>query len=395
MLAPPAPLPDPPRMRMLVLLVLLGHLPLRTGSGASSSAQEEPRVTLEGLEPDALASGSLVDESELGLAFVEIALERDTFLVREPFTLRLRFGFETGFLRANLIQLFQRELDVPVQVRAPWLEELEGALPLEAAEPPGSVRVVLGERVVLATPLAECRSGERTYQVFELAQRYLPTRAGQLVLEAPGMRFAQATRFEDDFVQGRLPLDRRDAFVRGQGARLAILPLPEEGRPAEFSGAIGRFTLRAEAEPRELVAGQSLALSLLIESEGALGDLSESEPPRLDALADFHVRGTLVEREPRRLRVRYDLVPAGPEVRAIPPIGFAFFDTTPPAGYRRLESEPIAITVKAAPVEAESAPVAGEGAPASRRAPLVLAGLGLLALLVLFGVRRARRRARA
>lgn len=373
------------------ILLLLAPPALVLAAGRATGAQDEPRVTLEGLEPGGLAPASLEDVSALGLAFVEIALERDTVLVREPFTLRLRFGFEREFLRANLIQLFQRPLDVPAQLEAPWLEALEGALPLEEPEPVVGARVALGERLVLATPLAERRDGERTYAVFELAQRFLATRTGELELAAPRMRFAQATRFEDDFVQGRLPLDRRDVFVRGGGARLAVRTLPEEGRPEGFSGAIGRFTLSAAAEPRELVAGEGLALTLVIETDGTLGDLSDCEPPRLDALAGFHVRGTLVERAPRRLSARYDLVPEGPGVDAVPPLEFAYFDTTPPAGYRVLASTPIPITVRPAPAAPERSHEPSEAAPAARGLPLVVGGLALLVLLAVWAVRRRSR----
>jgi len=335
---------------------------------------------------------ALEDVTRAGLAFVELDLERDTLLVGEPFTLRVRFGLEDEFERTHLVQLFQRELDVPVQLFAPWLEELEGATALAWPEPAEGVRVALGERVVRAVPLPASARAGRTYRVFELARTFVPTRTGERDLAAPTLRFAQATRFQDDLVQGHVPLDRRDVFVRGAGARVVVRPLPEEGRPSDFSGAIGRFALRAGAEPRELEPGAELALTLVIEAVGELGDLSDVVAPKLDDLAGFHVRGSLVEREPRRMTVRYDLVPDGPEVRALPPVRFAYFDTTPPAGYRVLESEPIAIIVREGKAPAARAPPPSSAAP---EPPTLVAWLPLpvfaLLMLAWIVIRRARR----
>lgn len=377
------------------VLVLVATL----GPQHAAALQEEPRPRLEGLAgaEGALQSAALEDVSALGLAFVELVLERDTVLVGEAFALHLRFGFEPEFLRSNLVQLFQRELDVPAQLFAPELEALDGALALPPGEPADGVRVALGESVVRALPRPERTLDGRRYREFELVRRFVATRPGELVLAAPRMRFAQATRFEDDFVQGRRALDRRDVLVRGRALRLAVQPLPEAGRPAEFSGAIGQFTLRVEAEPRELAAGESLALRVVVERQGELGDLSHCEAPRLDALAGFHLRGSLAEREPGRLTVRYDLVPADAGVRTLPPVRFVFFDPTPPAGYRTLASEPIALQVRPAArsaPDAPSAPSARDGTADSGKWALALIGLAGLVLLALLAVQVRARRSR-
>lgn len=372
-------------------------LPVSAGPRLARGPQDEPRPRLDGLAgAGALQDATLEDVSAAGLAFVELALERDTVLVGEALTLRLSFGFEPEFRRASLVQLFQRELDVPAQLSAPWFEGLDGlrALPFDA--PKEGVRVALGEDVVRAARAAERTDAGRRYETFELVRSYVPTRAGEILLPAPSMRFAHATRFEDDFVQGRRALDRRDVLVRGHAARLVVQGPPQAERPPDFSGAIGSFTLRAEAEPRELAAGESLVLRVVIEREGELGDLSQCEPPRLDALAGFHLRGSLAERAPGSLSVRYDLVPVDPTVRALPAVRFVYFDPTPPAGYRTLASEPIALRVRPAAADTRATPPSDgttDGAARSRRTPLVRIGLasaGLLLLALL--VRRARRR---
>src|SRR5262249_33102491 len=156
--------------------------------------------------------------------------------------------------------------------------------------------------------------------------------------EGPLLRFAYAEHFRDDFVNGRTALDRTESTVRGAPLALEILALPEDGRPLEFTGAVGRFTLSATAQPRELALGQSLKLVLEIEGEG---DLDSLQAPRLDGLEGFHVQGSLAERTARGLTATYELVPTDATVAAVPPIRFAFFERTPPAGYRTVSTAPI------------------------------------------------------
>ncbi len=334
------------------------------------------------------------DVTASGLGFVELGAARDTYLLGEPFTLHLRFGFERELLRTGLVQLFQRPLDVPAQVFAPALERLDGALFLDASEPEMGASFALGEKVTRAAQAADVERDGRTYAVFEYERQVAATRPGELRLAAPLLGFARATRFAQDFVLGSVPLDRRDELVHGVEARITILPLPEQDRPAEFTGAIGRYTIHATAEPRELVAGTSLALTVRIEAEASLGDLSQCAAPSLEGLAGFHVRGSLLERDPLRLTARHDLVPLDAGVASVPPIRFAFFDVTPPAGYRTIETQPIALVVH--PAEASSTtstiPTPSSGSPSAQPRPFAwIAALVLAGLALGFWVRRARK----
>ena len=82
-------------------------------------------LSLPGLATCALAQASeALDPSSR--VFVEVASDRDSYVVHQPIRVRVRIGVAEDFLSRNMIQLFRRELDVPVQVAAAWLRELEG-----------------------------------------------------------------------------------------------------------------------------------------------------------------------------------------------------------------------------------------------------------------------------
>jgi hypothetical protein len=284
-------------------------------------------------------------------AFVEITAARGSCFEREAIRVKLRFGFDRDFFAAHAVPLFLREMDVPVQVGAP--REVKGLVPL--ADPPDDRprrTFALGEEVVAAAVAGEELRDGRAFTVLELERRYQCGRAGTIDIPAPTLRYRHAARFEEDFVTGRVAVDPQDTVVRGAPLALRALPLPEEGRPPGFTGAVGRFAVRAEADRTSVDAGAILRLTLRIEGEGNLEALP---PPRLDALQGFHVYGALEERGARGRTVAYDVAPLSAAVTEVPSIPFAFFDPGPPAGYRIARTDPIPLDVR------------GPAAPAARK----------------------------
>ena len=66
--------------------------------------------------------------------------------------------------------------------------------------------------------------------------------------------------------------------VSTRGRTLRVLPLPREGRPAEFSGAVGQFSLEASADPTNAGPGEPITLSLQVSGRGNFDAIS---PPVL------------------------------------------------------------------------------------------------------------------
>ncbi len=361
------------------------------------------------------------------LAFLELVAERDRGFVQEPLRLRLCFGVDEEFFRTSAIQLFQRPLDVPVQLEAPWLADLPGALVLEEAvdgapgTETGPIRrtFALGGAAAEAVQLEDRIVAGRRFLVLEIERTVVPTAPGELRIPPAHLSFAYATRFDDDLLLGRVAADRHEARISAGPLALTILPLPGAGRPGGFSGAVGRFSVSADARPRELRVGESLQVVLTIEGSGHMGSFAA---PRLDQLRGFHHYGFLEERGRARATITYELAPLRETVEAVPPIPFVFFDPTPPGGYRTVETAPIPIDVRPPaegarilaapeppaadePAAAGTDDLAGERAPRSpaerpvlsrtARALLVTSALALLVLLVALLARAFARRGQA
>lgn len=322
-----------------------------------------------------------------GVAFLEIRAPRASFHAGEPIHVTLRFGFDEAFFTTNLVPLFRVPLEIPVQVAAPWIDDLPGATvratPSDAA--PGAARFSLNETVAAARRVDDANVGGARQRVFELERTYFARGAGDLELPAARLRFAYGTRFGEHLLGDAAALDRAEGFVESAPRTLAILPLPEEGRPQSFTGAVGRFTLRTEVLPREIDEGGSVRLLLHVEGDG---NFEAFDAPRLASTESWRVLGTLEAESAEGRTLEYDLAPSSARATRVPQIAFAYFDTTPPASYRTLESEASSVVVRAR----QAAPEGG-GAPAPPRLPSKSSGgAGVIVVVLAVVLAAARRR---
>jgi hypothetical protein len=333
------------------------------------------------------------DMSGEGRAFVETVIDGDSFYLQQPIQVRLRFGVERQFLEKDMLQLFRRPLDVPVQLQAPWLESLSDTLvrkPSGVAEDDATrarhLSFAFDELITDGARLENTSIDGSAFTVLEIETTWIPTALGKLDVPAPILRFAFATGFHDDTWTGRVPSDRHDAFVKGPPRTLSILPFPEQGRPPEFDGAVGHFTLQTEASPLELVAGGSLKLTIKILGDGNLELL---HAPPIEALEGFKVLGQVdATTDKQQPTFVYDLAPESENVIAIPSISFAYFDPSPPASYRLAHTHPIPIEVHK---RRGSGPGKADGSEPVE--PVLWVGaLVLTSLLIVLGLRLRRKK---
>ncbi len=104
--------------------------------------------------------------------------------------------------------------------------------------------------------------------------------------------------------------------------------LPEEGRPADFNGSVGRFRLSLDAEPREVAPQDIVQLRLKLSGTGHLGDAVPAMPSLDPAL--FKAYPPVVKRDEggARLTVTQSIIPLSTNAIEIGAASFAFFDAT-------------------------------------------------------------------
>ncbi len=332
-------------------------------------------------------------------AFVEIRVDRAEVYVGEEFALRLRAGVDAAFWETSLIPLFRQQLDVPVQIDAD-ADELRGLTPLDARWHAGGnaereATLALRDDVVRAERLADDTIDGKRFALFALERRYIALEPGPIAVPAPSLRYAYATSFVDDFVNGRVAEDRVDVTLDGEAFSFVVLALPDAGRPGDFTGAVGEFTARATTETRELVVGESMRVELRVEG---VGSFEHFDAPKLDELEGFDVFGLLDASDATGRTIIYDIAPNAESVAAVPALTLPFFDPVARV-YRTAATDPIPLRVLPRPAAAKApdvAPVSDAGeadeTTASNLTPVlgVAVGLALVAIAIVAATRRRR-----
>lgn len=304
-------------------------------------------------------------------AFVEVTASKDAVYAGEPVTLTLRLGYDREFFRAHAVPLFPRRADVLLHVEA----QVPGE-PLEGGRGP---TFALNDAIVHAEPLPDETRDGRAFAVLAWRRRLVPAGAGEVKVPAPTLRYVHATVFEEDFVAGRIAKDPKHEVMTGRPLVLRILPLPAEGRPGGFEGAIGRFEIAAACDRATVDEGEVFRLTVTLRGEGN-GTL-----PRLD-LPGFHVYGTAPEDGGRRAVL--DVAALSADVKEIPSIPFAFFDPAG-AGYRVVRTDPIPLEVRPRARETPPPPAGDPTAPVLLAVAVALA-VPVAALLLWLRLRPAR-----
>jgi hypothetical protein len=139
------------------------------------------------------------------------------------------------------VQLFSRPLELPLEVDAPWLREQPKGLRIEllAADPdsPSAQLAVAGRQLRAARDLESERQRAASgvaLEFFVIRIAVTAEQEGSFALSPLRVRYAHATRFREDFIQGRVPEDRREDSVETSAAELASVGSAERGAPPSF-----------------------------------------------------------------------------------------------------------------------------------------------------------------
>lgn len=198
------------------------------------------------------------------------------------------------------------------------------------------------------------RTAEGTFQVLEFRVPLTPLRSGTLTVGPAhmGLTVLERRRGGDRFFEHFLGADpfaqRRPQELVSEPLVLTVLPLPEVGKPADFSGAVGQFTLDVHAAPLDLQAGDPVTVTTTIRGAGALDTVTA---PTLATTDGFRVYPPQAAKPPENVPAdtkvfEQVLIPERAGTVALPDIRFSFFDPEARA-YRTLTRGPIALTVRA------------------------------------------------
>ncbi|HEX5052548.1 MAG TPA: BatD family protein [Planctomycetota bacterium] len=312
-----------------------------------------PRPVLLGWLAPVLLSGLRLGAQEAAppaRAFVEVKPSATSVWLHEPVDLLVRVGFDAQFFATDALPLFQQRLDEPFQVTLPWLFGAEDRAVEIVPEPNGAEgrRIATGDRTVVWRAAGQREVGGRTFELREVHCRWLPLAAGTSTVAPVEMRYAFATRFEDDLLRGRQPLDRQEASVQSAPLELTVKALPVEGRPAAFKGAVGEFTARASANVATVAVGGTFSLEVAVEGTGNFGRFA---PMVLPPLPGLHVQGFVERRGAQSRTYVFDVLALRAGLAEVPAVPFVSFSPRT-GGYVTAMVGPVPMKVVPAPAGA-------------------------------------------
>lgn len=139
---------------------------------------------------------------------------------------------------------------------------------------------------------------------------------------------------------------------------LVIRPLPADGRPADFSGAVGQFDFDVSADPTNVTRGGLVTLTLRIWGRGNLRHLTPPASSPQDGVKSYEQRELADQSNDLRRAFRQVLLPDETRVDHIAPISFVYFDPLASA-YRRVTRGPFPLSFHDAPPVVQPAPPPG------------------------------------
>jgi oxygen tolerance protein BatD len=213
-----------------------------------------------------------------------------------------------------------------------------------------------------------------TFQVVHFQTTVIPLRSGSLTLGPAALRLNVLNRrrtqgFNDQFFDDFFGTERRPVDLRSDPLVLNVLPLPDAGKPADFSGAVGTFNMQVTASPTELNAGDPITMHIVLTGSGNLAEAAAPELASVDGFRTYEAHVSKSESGGTTVTKTFEqvLIPNDAGVPAIAPVRFSYFD--PQARrYQTVQSQPIALVVRA-PKNAPHAEIVAGGAPALRAAP--------------------------
>lgn len=196
------------------------------------------------------------------------------------------------------------------------------------------------------------------YEILEFNTFIYPTREGELKIgtakidcniivkssrSSPLSQFDNL--FDDDFFKDffdnyeRLPYTAESADVT-----MSVLPLPQEGKPSSFTGAVGKFDFNVAVSPLEVKVGDPVTLRMKVEGEGNKNSIAF---PRINTTDKFKVYEPQVREEGSSKVLEQVIIPNSASVTEIPAIEFSYFDADLKK-YQTIVKGPFPVAVKEA-----------------------------------------------
>lgn len=194
--------------------------------------------------------------------------------------------------------------------------------------------------------LADSAGKRNGYEVYRVVQDIRAESVGEASIGPVFLRVNYPTSLQRGFF-GDLEIGAsRKETARAEAVKVTVKGPPQQGRPADFSGAIGQYTLTVSAKPLRVEQGQPVTLSVAIKGTPLTGVAGPNLAAQAELVSrfDFTNDELVADSEEGAKVFRRAIFPKTPGEQTIPPLRWSYFNPQTEQ-YVTLFSEPLAIIV--------------------------------------------------
>jgi hypothetical protein len=142
----------------------------------------------------------------------------------------------------------------------------------------------------------------------------------------------------------------KEMTITSAPSHLKVLPLPDEGRPDHFSGAVGHFQVSSDISPAGAAAGDPLTLRLHVGGAGNFDRVDAAMLDHLDHWRTYPPKSTFTASDTVGYQgekvFEQPLIAAQPGDQLIPALALDYFNPDT-RHYERAQTAPISVTIAA------------------------------------------------
>lgn len=136
--------------------------------------------------------------------------------------------------------------------------------------------------------------------------------------------------YDDEIFFNHSPFDnffgraeKRPIVLKSEPLKITVRAHPPDGKPRDYSGAVGQYTLQVEAKPREVKVGEPITLTMHVTGSGNIETVSL---PQIFGLDRFKTYDPQIKTDDHGKSFEQVLIPEDESIEAIPEIRFSYFD---------------------------------------------------------------------
>ena len=294
-----------------------------------------------------------------GSAYVRLVLPKHEAFVGESIPVEIEVGMRNGFV-SSLNGL-------------PTLNGADFTLNNLSRQPERIPKLIDGREFTLLTwhsVLAPIKPGKFSLSVESPLTVRVQTR--------PARESRLEDALGDPFLQNYFGVTvSKDITVTSAATELTVLPLPAEGRPPDFGGAVGSFKIADDLSSSTAAAGDPLTLRLHVTGAGNFDRVDSAMLDHLDAWKTYPPKSSFKASDPVGFRgekiFEQPLIASQSGPQTIPALSFSYFDPSM-RRYEVARSAPLAVAITPSAADQSAGPpaagkTAGTAAPADGLRP--------------------------